>query len=254
MNAVVKDDEGRDWEAEAKKEGWAPIEHWKGNPDDFKSAEQFVKDGEKIPAILKSKIERKDEDIAQLKAQQTELRQTTKQFKDFMDNSLQRERKEKDKLKRELEAVRKQAVTDGDGEAFDRADRQLEELKEAPTQETNGLDPLAQSWLEENSWYASNDTLGAFADGLSERLMAQGYTGKAYFDELTKRTQEAFPDEFGNKNRKKPNAVESTTEPVKSSEQTFDNLPAEAKAAYASFAKDIEGFSKEDYVANYDWE
>lgn len=247
-------DDERDYEAEAKKEGWAPIENWKGDPDDFKSAKQFVEDGEKIPAILKSKVERLEAEREKDHERTRELRQTTKQFKEFMESSLSRERKEKDKLRRELEGVRKQAVTDGDGEAFDRADRQLNELKDDVPVQTDGMDPLAEGWLQSNQWYVENDTLGAFADGLAERLVAQGYTGKAYYDELTKRTKETFPDQFGNKNRSKPNAVESTTEPVKTSDQSWDNLPPEAKAAYAQFAKDIPDFSKEDYVANYDWE
>jgi DNA-binding ferritin-like protein len=246
MSEALKEEE-RDYEAEARSQGWAPEENWKGDPDKFKSAEQFVKDGENIPAILKSKVERLESRVEQ-------LLDSNKQFNEFSQRSLEKEKKEKEQVIQELQEARKQAVNDGDGDAFDRADKQLDELKTAPI-ETQGIDPMAKDWLSHNTWYETNATLAAFADGMADRLIAQGYTGKAYFDELTERTKEAFPEEFGNKNRKKPNLVEDG-EPavVDSSKQTFNNLPKEAKEAYANFKRDIPGFTKEQFVEQYDWE
>lgn len=254
MNEAVKEDvveeavvDERDWEGEARAQGWAGAENWKGDPKDFKSAEQFVKDGEKIPAILKSKVERLENRVEQ-------LLDSNKKFNEFSQKSLAKERKEKDKVIKELQAVRKQAVTDGDGDAFDRADQQINDLREEP-EPTQELDPAAKQWLENNNWYQTNDTLAAFADGIADRLVGQGYTGQAYFDELTKRTQEAFPDQFKNKNRQKPNSVDGGTPPVKSSSgRTFNDLPKEAKAAYANFKRDIPDFTKDQYIEQYDWD
>jgi hypothetical protein len=245
MNEEVKDD--RDYEAEAKAQGWAPEEEWRGKPEDFKTAEQFIKDGENIPAILKSKVER-------LEGRVEELLDSNKKFNEFSQKSLEKERKEKEKAIAQLEDVRKQAVTEGDGEAFDRADKQINELREDIRPEPQELDPMAKRWLSANSWYETNDKLAAYADGQADRLIAQGYTGQAYFDELTKRVHETFPDEFGNKNRSKPNTVEDATPSSPSSKHTFDNLPADAKEAYAQFKRDIPGFTKEQFVEQYDWE
>lgn len=249
MNAELKEEvqEERDFEAEARAQGWTGPENWRGDPDKFKTAEQFVKDGENIPAILKSKVDRLEQRVEQLLASNQKVNEMTQR-------TLEKEKKEKQKLVKQLEEVRKQAVTDGDGEAFDRADKQLEDLKTDHI-ETQGIDPLAKNWLEHNTWYETNDKLAAFADGIADRLVAQGYTGQAYFDELTKRTMDTFPEDFGNKNRKKPSSVDGGTPPVEnSSKRTFESLPKEAKDAFAQFKRDIPGFTKEQYLESYEWE
>lgn len=248
MNAELKEEtvEERDYEAEARAQGWTGPEGWKGDPDKFKTAEQFVKDGENIPAILKSKVDRLEHRVEQ-------LLESNQKFNEMTQKTIEKERKEKQKLVKQLKEVRKQAVADGDGDAFDRAESQLEELRDDPIQ-TQGIDPLAKNWLENNNWYETNGKLAAFADGIADRLVSQGYTGQAYFDELTKRTKETFPEEFGNKNRKKPTSVDGGTPPVESSQHTFNDLPKEAKEAFAQFSKDIPGLTKEQYLEAYEWE
>jgi hypothetical protein len=249
MNEQVTEDreDQRDYEAEAKAQGWAPEEQWRGKPEDFKTAEEFVKAGESIPAILKSKVDKLESRVEQ-------LLDSNKKLNEMSQRTLQKERKEKENLIAELEEARKQAITEGDGDAFDRADKQINDLKREDIPPEQKLDPMAKNWLDNNPWYESNGTLAAYADGLADRLVAQGYTGKAYFDELTKRVHDTFPDEFGNKNRDKPSLVESGTPSSPSSKRTFDNLPSDAKEAFAQFAKDIPGLTKEQFVEQYDWD
>jgi hypothetical protein len=246
MMEEVKEEQ-RDYEAEAKEQGWAPEEEWRGKPEDFKSAEQFIKDGENIPAILKSKVEK-------LEGRVEQLLDSNKKFNEMSQRTLKKEREEKEKAIAQLEDVRKQAITEGDGEAFDRADKQINELREDIQPQTPEIDPVAKKWLDSNPWYETNDKLAVHADGLADRLVAKGYTGQAYFDELTRQVHEAFPEEFGNKNRSKPSSVESATPSSPSSKHTFDSLPADAKEAYAQFKRDIPGFTKDQFVEQYDWD
>lgn len=246
MNEVAE----RNYEEEARKQGWKPEDEWQGDPPHggFKSAEQFVKDGEEIPGILKSRIERLEDRIEQ-------LTDSNRQLNEFSKRSLEKEKKEKQKIIKELEEIRKKAIDEGDGAAFTDADARIQELRQDEPQQ-QGLDPAAQEWLQHNPWYQTNDKLAAFADGIAERLVAQGFTGKAYWSELTKRTMDTFPDEFENPNRRKPNGVEGDAKPSvrDSSAKTFDNLPPEAKAQYEVFKRDIPGFTKDQYVEQYDWD
>src|SRR4051812_47360868 len=46
IDASGADEGGRDYEAEAKVQGWRPLAEFTGDPAKHKSAEQFVKDGE----------------------------------------------------------------------------------------------------------------------------------------------------------------------------------------------------------------
>ena len=241
----VTEVESVDFESLAAKDGWAPLDHWKGDPDKWKTAEQFVEDGKNINGILKSKVDRLDQRV-------NELLESNRKFNEFSQRSLKKEQDEKKSLIKQLEQVRKTAITEGDGDAFAKADEQIQELRQP---QSNGIDPLAEAWLSDNSWYKTDPVLSTFADGLVDRVIQEGYRDKAYYSELTKRTKEAFPERFENPKRKQPNSVEDGGEQVVvSKDRTFDKLPKEAKSAYAMFKRDIPGFTKEQFVANYDWE
>ena len=244
---------GRDYEAEAVKDGWAPQEQWKGDPDKWKTAEQFVKDGENINGILKSRLDRQDNRI-------NELLESNKALAKMGKKALEREKAEKEKLMEELSQARKQAIIDADGDAFEKADEALSSLRNAKEEvdETPPLAPVAQDWLKDNKWYGTNTHMSIQADGIADRLRAAGYddTSQGYFEELTRQVKEAFPNEFENPARKRAGLTEEGGERGSegSGKKTFDDLPADAKAQYEAFKRDIPGFTKEDYVAQYEWE
>lgn len=243
--------EDRNYEADARKQGWKPESEWEGDPPKagFKTAEQFVKDGEEITGILKSQLERLESRVEQLS-------ESNRQLNDFSKRALDKEKQEKDRLIKELRDIRKQALVDGDGDAFEKADEQIDELRSQPESKTEEIPAEAKAWVKDNPWYEEDPDLGAFADSLSGRLVAQGFRGNAYWNELTKRTKEAFPHKFDNPNRSKPNGVEGDVTPKSSDSKakTFDNLPPDAKAQYKIFKRDIPNFTKEQYVEQYDWD
>ena len=244
--------EERDYEAEARREGWKPESEWHGDPPagGFKTAEQFVGDGEQISGILKDKIGRLEERI-------DSLTQTNAEFKQFTDKQFAKEHKKNEQLIADLEAAKAQAITDGDGAAAVKADREISSLQVDNTPPDDlQFQADAQRWASENKWYATNQKLSAFADGIADRLVQQGYRGQAYWNELTRQTQENFPEEFENPNRKKAATVESggTKEVVGSKARTWENLPKADKAAAERFIRDIPGFTKEAFVEQYDWE
>jgi hypothetical protein len=107
-----------------------------------------------------------------------------------------------------------------------------------------------------NEWYQTNEKLATYADGVAEQVINSGYTGPAYYTELTRRVKDAFPEEFQNKRQAQANTVESGGElETQGSEvpHTWENLPADAKKACDDFVKG--GFTtREDYLANYEWD
>ena len=237
----------RDFETEARADGWVPKTEWKGPEEKWRPAEEFVSVGENINGILKNKVDR-------LETRINELTTSNREITEFAKQSQAKDRKESERLISELEGLRQQAVTDGDGAAFTKADTEIHNLrKEPPPTQSN---PEAERWLGGNQWYANNPKLAAYADGISDRLRDQGYNdhGTAYFEELTRQVKETFPDDFGNSHRSQPTAVETGGEVAIDREaQTFDNLPADAKVQFARFERDIPGFTKEQYVEQYDW-
>jgi hypothetical protein len=241
--------EERNYEQEARDDGWVPQDDWKGDPEKHVDAKTFVERGEKISGILKSKIGRLEDRI-------DSLTQSNAEFKKYTDKQLAREHEKNTKLIADLERAKAQAITDGDGAAAVQAEKDIQSLQQEVPKDANAYNQLAQEWASENPWYATNQKLGRFADGIADQIVAQGYTGKAYFNELTRQVKEVFPEEFENPNRKKASVVEDggTKEVSDSKAQTWANLPKEAKAAAKRFEKDIPGFTRDQFVSEYEWE
>lgn len=241
--------EERDYEQEARDDGWVPQDDWKGDPEKHVDAKTFVERGEKISGILKSKIGRLEDRI-------DSLTQSNAEFKKYTDKQLAREHEKNEKLIADLERAKAQAITDGDGAAAVQAEKDIQSLQKEVPRDANAYNQLAQEWAAENPWYASNRKLGRFADGIADEIVAQGYQGKAYFNELTRQVREEFPEDFENPNRKKANVVEEggTKEVSDSKAQTWANLPKEAKEAAKRFEKDIPGFTRDQFVSEYEWE
>lgn len=239
--------EERDYEKEALADGWNPNFEGEGKVD----AKTFVERGEKISGMLKGKIGRLEERIEN-------LTKTNAEFKQYTDKQLQKEKEDKKRLIAELEEVRANAITEGDGKAAVKAEKEIRNLEQSNEQpsDQNAYNQLAQSWANENKWYATNTKLSAFADGIADRIINEGYTGQAYFNELTRRTKEAFPEEFENPNRKKSGTVEDGGPKVaeEGKAKSWANLPDSAKKEANRFIKDIPGFTKEQYLSQYEWE
>ena len=244
-------DEERNYEQEAKEQGWKPESEFTGPEDKWTDAKTFVEKGDKIAGILKSRLDRQDQQIRQL---QTD----NKQFGEHQKNLLNKEKSKNASLLSELEVRRATAVNDGDGAAFTQIDREIQQVREDIRQPepTNGqdIDPLGQAWLLNNDWYNTNQKLQTYADGLAEQIIHQGYTGPAYYTELSRRVKESFPGEFENK-RQVTQSVETggTLETEGVSAHTYESLPPDAKAACDRFVSS--GLTtKEDYVGTYEWD
>jgi len=243
--------EERNYEAEASEQGWTPKENWKGPEEKWTDAQTFVERGEQIAGILKSKN-------AKLETRIHNLEDSNKKFGEYHKKTLETEQRKNAERIGELEGQLEQAITDGDGQAFTRYNKELDGLKaeqQVPTDDAQAWNQLSQRWVGENEWYTKNSKLAAYADGISDQLRANGYTGQAYFSELTRNVHETFPEEFKNPNKSKANAVDDGGQKGSndSKAHTFENLPADAQRAFEGFNADF-GLKKEDYLKNYEWE
>jgi hypothetical protein len=244
--------EERNYEEEARSQGWRPKEDFDGPEEKWTDEKTFVEKGDKIAGILKSRLDKQDATIR-------ELQSANKEFGEYQKKLRETEKKKSEQLLHELEALRAKAVTDGDGQEFTRIDKEItrtrESLSEKEPPKKQELDPAAQQWVSENSWYGSNQKLSTYADGVADRVSSEGYMGPAYYAEITRRVKEAFPDDFKNPKRNGANSVEQGSEidtPSSKSAKTYENLPKEAKDACNRYVKN--GLiTKEDYVKNYEW-
>ncbi len=249
-------DEDRNYEAEATEQGWNP--DFEG--DNKVDAKTFVEKGEKIAGIATSNLRRLEEKFQVLESSNQAMLAANKDFGAYKDGQLAKEKEKNANLLVELEAQRATAITDSDGITFARVDREIQEVRkdlDAPvqTEPTTEPDLIGQAWLVSNGWYNTNRKLHIYADAISDEIVAEGYAGgsPAYYSELSKRVKDDHPEEFETK--RKASTVETggiLENKSDSNDHTYDNLPADAKAACDRFIA-TGHTTKESYCESYEW-
>lgn len=185
-----------------------------------------------------------------------------RQFAEYHDKTAQREY---DKALQTLREERAQAIKDGDGVAFDKADGKIEDLKKEVQDKTQkakketGETPEFNEWLSRNRW-AEDPKLQIIGRGIAEAMVEDGEkaSGTELLDLVTKEMKQRYPEKFENPRRTAAAAVEGGGAPRKSGGKTYSDLPAEARAACDRMAKN--GYSgdakaaaefKAQYVKNF---
>jgi len=250
---VVEQVEGKDppeLETKARNMGWTPKDEFRGDPDKWRGAKEFVDRGENMLPIVRATVKRQENQIA-------ELRQT---IGELADHNTKTEQKAFTRALRELKAQQIEAVSSGNAAAFAQVDQAIYELHkeaaEAPKVKLPdpGVDPEYQEWEEKNRWVVTDKDAGAYAESYGEYLRKTGstLTGAAFLEKVGEAVKKQFPDKFSNPRRNSPGAVEGNTPPAKKGGTGYADLPAEAKAACDRFVKNSGGkMTRESYSKQY---
>lgn len=244
--------------------GWVPLKEFRGDPARWTDAAAFVERGERELPLSRENARRLDRELARSNKEVAALQST---MVEVLDYTRKAEARAYAKAKADLESKRATAVSQADTASFQEADRELAALeKDRPADRPAAaaqpagqpvIDPYVQEWANANPWFRTDPELADAAQGIHVALQKNrpSMSLEENLTEVRKRVMSAFPEKFGNPRREAPAAVAgSTPQPRRArSEKTFENLPADAKAAYARFAKSMKGFTKEEFVANYDW-
>lgn len=257
---------------EAESQGWVPKERFRGNESDWVDANTFVKRGREILPILRKNNENLVKDLNATKEQLKEFREAAEEFKKFQKEAYERKANEYEARIKEIKESRAQAISDGDGQkvnalddALDQAKEDLKEakqavkeadtVKEAPPPAAN-IEPELQTWLDGNEWFGQDKRMTAVANGIGESLRLEFplLKGKAFLEKLDEVLAEEFPNKFGKKQSPASRVESGSGRQGRggSNAQSYDNLPADAKAACDKFVKQ-KLMTKEEYVASYDW-
>lgn len=268
MSEVTAETVKPDLEARARRLGWKPQEEYKGRRD-WVPAEQFIETAENELPVLRENLRKLDEkyvkDVNSLKGELGEIKQVLTDYREFASRGEQRAY---ERARKDLEDKRDTAVAHADTETFKQTQKELEELDKQAREVTKPKaevekpavavpDPAITSWIAENDWFSRDRELHAFAKSQDAYLIEAkpGLSVAERLEMVKERTKREFPDKFGNPRREQAAAVaEPGSQPSrKKGGKTYDDLPAEAKAACDKFVKSIPGFKKEDYVRDYDW-
>jgi hypothetical protein len=240
-------------ELAAVQQGWVPKDQWKGDPEDWTPAKQFLKYGD-IEAELKR--ERKEK---------THLNKVVSKMKDFYSNVKEDAKKEiLDSLKRskrdalakeDYEEVAKidaqmELVEEGITRTFKKADEEVKKVDEGKPAEPI---PEFYEWHKENKWYklpdarTGADEASEFADEIAIGYVSrkQGASPADVYKYVTERMKKAFPELYSNPARKQPSAVDDGGgEKVGGKTKDTVKLTAEEKAAADNFGLSYEKYAE----------
>jgi hypothetical protein len=261
-NTEVVSNQPSESETKARRLGWVPKGEFKGNPEQWRDADEFLHRGEEIHGYLKADLDRLHNTLTQKDRELAEIRQTMDEFRKFHNETESRAYK---RAIEELKALKVSAIEQGDGSKVVEIDDQIDRLKEAqaapkevknttPTQVNNDF----IEWSGQNKWYGADSELTQMAEDLGEVIKKQkpNLVGKDFLDEVTNRVKKLSPEKFENPNRSHATVSSSSdgrSPSSNSKKRSYENLPADAKKYCDKFVK--EGLlTREQYVKDYSWE
>jgi len=240
-------------ESKARAMGWRPKSEFKGDPERFVDAAEYVRKGEEMLPIVKAENRRLQEQLAQQNGQLAELRNLVKTnneaieaLKEANDATAKLKARESQRnLRTAIEEARKEGETDRVVELQEQLDAVTAQLqapaptkkeapKEEPTQPT--LDPVTQQWMKDNPWYGTDRRRTALANAIGQELRANGDTsvGKEFYDKVYEGVDEAMPFEGARKRNSKVEGGGGGSSNGggggSGGGQSYNSLPAEAKA------------------------
>lgn len=249
-------------EVEAAQFGWVPEADYKGNPEDWKDAETFLKRGKEINGFLRKDLEKIKNKNQTLESELSEIRATMEEFRNYHNETEARA------YKRALDDLKKQkveAIEQGDGARVLEIEDTIDSIKEAQAKPATKVEKKQDAnydkeyfdWAKSNTWYVSDPELKAIAELYGQEINAQypEKKGKIFLDEITKLVKENYPEKFQNPARSM-GMVDSSSDgrsPSVSKKRGYNNLPPEAKAACDKFVKQ-KLMTVEQYVSEYQWD
>lgn len=249
LSSPDKGGTGRDYESEAREQGWRPKEEWTGKPENWKDAKTYVESGDTASRLSRME-ERIEKEVA---ARVAKLEKVT-------EASLKRiDRAHKEELAA-LKASRREAVKAGNVNLVDQYDAEIEKREEeAPLTDDPKKDRAAreQAFADANPWYGPNRKMTAFARGHSQDL-ANADPNLSWEDNI-KQVLVAVREEFPEYYDKKPAAnghaaVDGGSENPggrQRSGKSAADLPSEAKELGAMLVKSGAFKTIEDYAKEY---
>lgn len=202
--------------AKARAMGWQPKEEFRGSQDKWIDAPAFVERGEQLMPILQANNRQLMGKVNALESQLAESNQRFAAAQSSLDEltaanrEIQQDRA-KDKKAEILEGIR-QARTDGDIDRENQLTDQLSEINvrlrsqqpKTPKQNGNGQPPPnqpsappplsaeMQQWMNDNSWYGTDEVRTSVAHGVAEKLRKdpanKGLLNRAFLDKVAEET------------------------------------------------------------------
>ncbi len=198
----------------ASKIGWAPKESWKGDPDKWRSAEDFLIVGADAQKGLTTKLK--------------SIEQQVERFGRIAGSIAEEKAAERDAY---WKAQQVKAVDDGDQEAADKAVAERVKIAQEASPAAKGPDPTAAAWVAKNEWFNTHPRAAAAAKEVAAKLAADGYDVETQLREAEAEVRERYPHLFKGPAKPAPGVQTGHGRPASASNRAkgFADMPAESQ-------------------------
>jgi hypothetical protein len=262
---------------EATSMGWKPKEEWKGNPDKWIPADEFVEFGSKALPILQHNNKRlqkelltRDQKIGNLEAQVGTMAQQLEALDKHYSAATKRAvEQSKKQLLTDLREARDSGDVDKEQEILGQLDEVRDALKAADKKQetpnkketppagayTENLDPDSQAFVADNPWFDTDKKRTRAYLRVVEDMRDEGHkgTGRAFLDEALERLEEQEQGRQGEPQRREAKVESSNGRSSTRTTGGFTSLPPEAKRACHDDADILVGEGKK-FKTLKDWE
>lgn len=217
----------------AREMGWAPKDEFRGDPEEWKPADQFIRDGRDIQRSLSDRLKN--------------IEGQTQTFGRIAEQLANDRVKERDAYwQQQLD----KAVDEGDHELKREA---LENLRKPSEQSGQGPSSEASEWIARNSWFNSDPAASFRAQEITARLASQGKSVSEQLATAESIIRREFPEHF-----KQPAKDPPTTQTGQSRKAAptnrakgFADMPAESQRMARDMADRNPGLTIEAIAKSY---
>lgn len=259
-----------DTQAKAEKMGWIPPARFKGDPERFVDASEFIERGETVLPIVKEQNKRLHAEIETLRANQaaTEaaLAKATKAIEEIEERHTVATQKAVEQARRDLKAQLAAASEAGDhvavAELTDRmtqlntAERQAPPIRKEDAPAPFVPPPELKAWNEKNPWFGVDKRKTALALGIAQELRDEGETavGEAFFEKVAAEVEATLGEKRAEPRGDKVEGARNGSErdDRESRKKGYSAMPADAKAACDAEVRNFVGPGKK-YKTAADW-
>lgn len=198
--------------------GWTPKDQWRGDPDKWRPADEFIRTGRDIQQTTARELKAMREQVERFGRVAADITQ---------DRVRQTEQHWEQKLA--------EAVDAGDHEAVDKARNQLKRVEQSAAQP--GPVPEVQEWVSRNTWFNSDALAASRAREVTDRLAREGHPVDVQLAEAEKAIRRERPDLFPTRAKDPPSTQTGQSRMAAPSNRAkgFTDMPAESQ----QMAKDM---------------
>jgi hypothetical protein len=269
--AIVESAAPPEMQARAEKLGWIPPTRFKGDPERFVDAEDYIRRGEEVLPIVKEQNRRLREELETVKGKAAEheaaLAKAQKAIELIEERHSVATQKAVEKARAEVKKQLASASEAGDHEGVAELTDQLTQLNAAETKAEAKAEAKEEQkpapwrppeemveWNRENAWFGKDDAKTSLALGIATRLRKEGdkSEGREFFDKVSKEVARRYREDDAEPPVDKVEGARQSGEGGGSRGKGYNSLPADAKAACDADIKRFVGEGKK-YKTAAEW-